>query len=78
MEGMGYWILAYCKESVMSSDEILIYKSNGDVKIDVILVDETVWLSQAQLCILFLKSKSTISEHIKNRGLLCKKVKLFF
>nr|WP_275067099.1 virulence RhuM family protein [Leptospira bandrabouensis] len=28
--------------------------------------DETVWLTQAQICELFQKSKSTISEHIKN------------
>ena len=29
-------------------------------------VGETVWLTQAQLCELFQKSKATISEHIKN------------
>lgn len=27
---------------------------------------ETVWLTQSQLCDLFVKSKATISEHIKN------------
>ena len=27
--------------------------------------DESVWLTQAQLCELFQKSKATISEHIK-------------
>jgi hypothetical protein len=30
------------------------------------LEEETVWLLQAQLCDLFQKSKSMISEHIKN------------
>ncbi|RXF70240.1 RhuM family protein [Arcticibacter tournemirensis] len=36
------------------------------LKIDTRLQDETVWLSQAQLCELFQKSKATVSEHIKN------------
>lgn len=47
--------------------EILIYQNpEGNIKIDVRLDDETVWLTQAQLCELFQKSKATISEHIKN------------
>ncbi|WP_395063847.1 virulence RhuM family protein [Flavobacterium sp.] len=51
----------------MNSGEILIYQSTeGIIKIDVRLEEETVWLSQAQICDLFQKSKSTISEHIKN------------
>ena len=49
------------------NSEILIYKSaNSDIKIDVRLEDETVWLTQARLCDLFDKSKATISEHIKH------------
>jgi len=49
------------------NSEILIYKnSNGNIRIDVRLEDETVCLTQAQLCDLFQKSKATISEHIKN------------
>ena len=49
------------------TNEILIYQTtNGKIKIDVHLVDETVWLTQADLCELFQKSKATISEHIKN------------
>lgn len=48
-------------------NEIILYKnSDGNVKVDVRFEDETVWLSQEQLCVLFSKSKSTISEHIKN------------
>lgn len=47
--------------------EILIYQNTeGNIKVDVRLKEETVWLTQAQLCELFQKSKSTISEHIKN------------
>jgi hypothetical protein len=51
----------------MNSGEILIYQNpDGNIKIDVKLEDETVWLTQANLCELFQKSKPTISEHIKN------------
>ena len=51
----------------MTNSEIIIYKNqDGSVKVDVRLEDETVWLTQAQLCELFNKSKATISEHIKN------------
>lgn len=47
--------------------EIVIYQADdGDTKIDVRFVDETVWLTQAQLCELYQTSKSNISEHIKN------------
>ena len=49
------------------SGEIIIYQTlEGNIKVDVRLEDETVWLTQADLCELFQKSKSTISEHIKN------------
>lgn len=49
------------------NSEIIIYQNlDGNIKIDVQLEGETVWLTQAQLCELFNKSKATISEHIKN------------
>jgi hypothetical protein len=51
----------------MKNGEIVIYQNNeGDIKLDVRLEDETVWLSQAQLALLFNKDKRTISEHINN------------
>ena len=47
--------------------EVIIYQTDeGDTKIDVRFVDETVWLTQAQLVELFQSSKANISEHIKN------------
>ncbi len=46
-------------------DEIVIYQSeDGNVKVDVLFQDETVWLTQEQMALLFGKSKSTINEHI--------------
>ncbi len=51
----------------MTNSNILIYQSEDEqTKIETILEDETVWLAQTQLCELFQKSKSTISEHIKH------------
>ena len=50
----------------MNSEFIIYQNSEGNIKIDVRLEGKTVWLTQAQLCELFQKSKATISEHIKN------------
>lgn len=47
--------------------EIIIYENQeGNIKIDVRLEDETVWLTQEQMGLLFGRAKSTISDHIKN------------
>lgn len=47
--------------------KIVIYQSeNGATKIDVRFVEDTVWLTQAQLIELYQSSKSNISEHIKH------------
>lgn len=46
-------------------DEIVIYQSeDGNIKVDVLFQDETVWLTQEQMALLFGKSKSTVNEHI--------------
>lgn len=51
----------------MNHSEILIYQAaDGNIKIDVRLEDETVWLTQDHMAGLFGKAKSTINEHIKN------------
>jgi hypothetical protein len=51
----------------MNSGEILIYQNQeGNIKIDVKLESETVWLNQAQIALLFGKGRSTITEHIAN------------
>lgn len=49
-----------------SSDFILYISNDGEVKVDVMLLDETVWLTQGAMQELFGRAKSTISEHIKN------------
>lgn len=47
-------------------DFIIYQTEDGGTKIDVRLIDETIWLTQAQLCDLYQTSKSNISEHIKH------------
>jgi hypothetical protein len=50
-----------------NQSEFLLYVSqSGEIKVDVLLHDETVWLTQKGMQELFEKAKSTISEHIKN------------
>ncbi len=51
----------------MTNSEIIIYQNtDGNIKVDVRLEEETVWLSQAQMALLFGKGRSTITEHIQN------------
>lgn len=55
------------KEINPIDSQFLIYQNQeGDVKIDVRFQDETIWLSQAEMSVLFSKDKRTISEHISN------------
>jgi len=50
-----------------NNSQIIIYQTeSGETKLDVRFENETVWLTQIQLCELFDKSKATISEHIKH------------
>lgn len=47
--------------------KIIIYNTEDDqIKIDVKLYDETVWLNQRQMVDLFNKNIRTVNEHIQN------------
>ena len=47
--------------------EILIYQNEaGNIKVDVMFEDESIWLSQKQLSEVFGKSIKTINEHVNN------------
>lgn len=51
----------------MNENKVIIYTANdGKTKIDVKLEEETLWLTQAQMCELYQTSKSNVSEHIKH------------
>lgn len=48
-------------------NQIEIYQAqDGSTQIDVQLEEETVWLTQAQMAVLFNKGRTTITEHISN------------
>ncbi|MCP4415193.1 MAG: virulence RhuM family protein [Chloroflexi bacterium] len=50
-----------------SDNQIILYQTaNGETKIQVTMLDETVWLTQKQMANLFQKDVRTINEHIKN------------
>lgn len=54
-------------EIIPINDEIVIYQSeDGSIKVDVLFQDETVWLTQEQMALLFGKGRTTITEHISN------------
>jgi hypothetical protein len=51
----------------MDKGEIVLYRPQNDgVAIDVLVENETVWLTLDQMAELFERDKSTISRHIKN------------
>ena len=52
-------------ENIDNKGEIIIYKGDNAPEIQVNLVDETVWLTQAQMAELFDRDRDTISEHIQ-------------
>lgn len=47
-------------------NEIIIYQPDETIKLDVRFENETVWLSQAQMCELFQRERSVITKHISN------------
>lgn len=60
-------IINHTENDRIMNDEIVIYKSDdGVIKVDVLFSDETVWLTQDQMSVLFQRDKSVISRHIKN------------
>ena len=53
--------------NLSNTGEILLYQTaDGHSKIEVTLVNDTVWLSIDQMATLFQRNKSTISRHIKD------------
>lgn len=50
-----------------NNGEIVIYQNqDGQIKLEVNILDETVWLTQEQMALLFGKGRSTVTEHIAN------------
>lgn len=52
---------------VETNSRMILFKTDDEqVSVDVLFAEETVWLTQEHMGLLFQKSKSTISEHISN------------
>ena len=54
------------KKNDKQSDFIIFKTQDEKISVDVRFENETVWLTQDQMAMLFDKAKSTISEHIKH------------
>jgi hypothetical protein len=48
------------------SDFILFKTEDEKISVDVRFEEETVWLTQEQIAVLFGKARTTITEHIQN------------
>ncbi len=57
--------------------EVLLYKTdNGDIRVEILLYQENLWLTQAKISELFDVQKAAVSKHLKNifeSGELCEK-----
>ncbi|KKQ36387.1 MAG: hypothetical protein US54_C0070G0006, partial [Candidatus Roizmanbacteria bacterium GW2011_GWA2_37_7] len=54
------------KQSAIKQSEIILYTTpNGDVKLEVFLQDETMWLTQKKIAELFGVEVHTINYHLK-------------
>ena len=52
--------------SVKEQNQIILYRPNDTISLEVRLENDTVWLTQEMMSDLFQRNKSTISRHIKN------------
>jgi hypothetical protein len=46
--------------------EIILYQPNQDIRLEVRIAEETVWLSQAQMAELFQTTPQNVTIHIRN------------
>ena len=52
--------------SAKEQNQIILYRPNDTISLEVRLENETVWLSQAQIAELFERDRTVIGKHIKN------------
>ena len=64
--GNETWTMLYKEKTINSSNEIVLFQPNETVRLEVLLDEDTVWLTQAQMVELFQTSKANVSEHIKH------------
>lgn len=67
METTGHTENTEIKKSIPSGGEVLIYKADdGQARVDVRLVNESLWMTQSDMALLFHCSADNISLHLKN------------
>ncbi len=54
------------KKTDVNQGEIVLYQPDEEVRIEVRLEEDTVWLTQAQMVELFKSTKQNISLHVNN------------
>lgn len=54
------------KQDISNIGEIVMYQPDETIRLEVRLEDETVWLTQAQMALLFGRDRSVIGKHINN------------
>jgi hypothetical protein len=58
--------MRFLSDHTQNTDFLLYSSDNGDVKINVTLSENTIWLSQEQIADLFAVNRPAISKHLKN------------
>ena len=53
-------------KSLAQNGEIILYQPDNSIRLEVRMEEDTVWLTQAQMAVLFQRSISVISRHIQN------------
>jgi len=49
-----------------NQNEIILYQPDNSIELEVMLENENVWLTQAQIAVLFCVDRTVISKHLKN------------
>jgi len=52
--------------SISGGSEVVLYEADGEVRLDVKLEQETVWLTQLQMATLFVTTPENVLMHLKN------------
>ena len=64
---MQQFIFTEESDYMRPNSQLIIYQTeDGNTKVDVLLENETVWLSQANMAELFQTTKQNVGQHIKN------------
>ncbi|GHT67416.1 hypothetical protein FACS189452_05100 [Bacteroidia bacterium] len=55
------------QKNLSAPTEFLLYKdSNGDVKVEIYIFGETIWLTQNKIAQLFSVDRTVVNKHLKN------------